>query len=79
MAKHAVPKRKTPKYRVRSRFSTFVRGVQTALKNRVNVTTCPDCGGARLSHHACPTCGKYNGRQVIDMGKKIDKITKIKA
>jgi len=30
-------------------------------------------------HTVCHTCGHYNGRQVIDMGKKVDKITKIKA
>ena len=25
------------------------------------------CGAARLSHRACPECGKYNGRVVIDV------------
>jgi large subunit ribosomal protein L32 len=26
-----------------------------------------DCGALRLSHRACPECGKYNGRVVIDI------------
>ena len=31
-----------------------------------NVTECPDCGEARLPHHACLECGTYRGRNVID-------------
>ena len=26
-----------------------------------------ECGAARLSHRACPSCGKYNGRVIIDI------------
>jgi large subunit ribosomal protein L32 len=26
---------------------------------------CPQCRQARLSHHACPNCGTYRGRQVL--------------
>ncbi len=79
MAKHAVPKKKTPKAKTRSRFSTFVRNTQKKLENRVKLVPCPNCGKMRLAHHACPQCGKYRGRSTIDMSKKIDKITKIKA
>ena len=28
--------------------------------------TC-ECGALRLSHRACPSCGKYNGKVVVDM------------
>ncbi|TSC85497.1 MAG: hypothetical protein G01um10148_883 [Parcubacteria group bacterium Gr01-1014_8] len=28
--------------------------------------TC-DCGAERLSHRACPSCGKYNGKVIIDV------------
>ncbi len=31
----------------------------------VQTTKCPDCGSPVLPHHACPTCGKYQGRAVI--------------
>ncbi len=26
-----------------------------------------ECGALKLSHRACPECGKYNGRIVIDV------------
>jgi large subunit ribosomal protein L32 len=29
------------------------------------VSTCSRCKQAKLPHVACPTCGTYNGRQVI--------------
>ena len=32
-----------------------------------NVTPCPQCGEAKLSHHACPSCGTYKGRTVIEI------------
>ena len=30
------------------------------------LSTC-ECGAQRISHRACPQCGKYNGRVVIDI------------
>jgi large subunit ribosomal protein L32 len=29
------------------------------------LTTCKQCGELRRSHHVCPNCGTYRGRQVI--------------
>lgn len=29
------------------------------------VSSCPQCGAAKLAHRACPECGYYNGRKVI--------------
>jgi len=26
-----------------------------------------ECGAARMSHRACPQCGKYNGKIIIDI------------
>ncbi len=26
-----------------------------------------ECGASRLSHRACPQCGKYNGKVIIDI------------
>jgi large subunit ribosomal protein L32 len=26
---------------------------------------CPQCHTTKLSHHACPGCGYYNGREAI--------------
>jgi large subunit ribosomal protein L32 len=31
----------------------------------VNVTSCPQCGEAKLHHRACPSCGTYKGRTAI--------------
>ncbi|HAR36110.1 MAG: 50S ribosomal protein L32 [Candidatus Saccharicenans sp.] len=27
---------------------------------------CPNCGSPKLPHRACPECGYYKGRQVIE-------------
>jgi large subunit ribosomal protein L32 len=37
---------------------------------RVGLTRCPQCAKAVLSHHVCPSCGFYRGRQVIEVVKK---------
>lgn len=29
------------------------------------LVACPQCKRPRLSHHACPSCGTYRGRQVF--------------
>lgn len=29
------------------------------------LATCSDCGAAKPAHIACPSCGTYNGRQVL--------------
>ncbi|HPD33312.1 MAG TPA: 50S ribosomal protein L32 [Bacteroidota bacterium] len=29
-------------------------------------TICPHCGARRLAHTACPECGYYNGRIIIE-------------
>ena len=28
---------------------------------------CPQCNSPKLPHHVCPTCGSYNGREVIEI------------
>jgi large subunit ribosomal protein L32 len=30
------------------------------------MSTCPSCGEIKLPHRACPSCGTYRGRQVIE-------------
>lgn len=30
---------------------------------------CPNCGEAKLPHRACPHCGQYRGRQVIEVAE----------
>ena len=31
---------------------------------------CPQCHSPKLPYHACPTCGTYNGREVIEIKSK---------
>jgi large subunit ribosomal protein L32 len=30
------------------------------------LSTCPNCGEAKLPHRACPSCGQYRGNQIIE-------------
>jgi len=34
---------------------------------------CKECGSPKGAHVVCPVCGKYKGRQVIDVHSKITK------
>ncbi len=53
-----VPKRKTSKSKRDKR--------RTHQKLAIpNLSACPQCGEAKLPHHACPSCGTYKGRTVI--------------
>jgi len=56
----ALPKRKKSKSRAQMRLSHNA-AIPPAL------VECPQCHAAILPHHACPTCGKYNGRDVIKL------------
>jgi large subunit ribosomal protein L32 len=62
----AVPKKKTTSRRSKLRQS------HDALK-AVNLSKCPKCGEAVMSHQACKTCGYYGDKKVIDVETKLDK------
>lgn len=49
----------------RNRSQTAKRRSHHALK-AVRATRC-ECGSLRLPHTACASCGKYNGKVVIDV------------
>lgn len=50
-----------------------------ALKAQ-SLSMCPDCQAKRLSHKVCANCGKYNGRQVLNvLAKTVKKEKKLKA
>ncbi|MDR0920660.1 MAG: 50S ribosomal protein L32 [Oscillospiraceae bacterium] len=57
----AVPKRKVSKARRDSRRSS-VQKLQP-----LNFAKCAECGALMIPHRVCKTCGKYNGRQILDM------------
>jgi len=48
-----------------------------ALK-KVNLIKCGKCGKSIKPHHACSNCGYYNGKEVIDVMKKLSKKERIK-
>ena len=49
----------------RNRSQTAKRRSHHAIAG-VRLSKC-DCGELRVSHRACPNCGKYNGKVVIDV------------
>jgi len=36
----------------------------------LNLVACRHCGEKKRSHHVCPSCGWYNGRQVIQIEER---------
>jgi large subunit ribosomal protein L32 len=79
MPKHPVPKKKTARATTKTRYSKFQALKRKQLENRVHLIKCPDCGAMKQLHHVCKECGKYKGREVLSLEKKIEKITKVKA
>jgi large subunit ribosomal protein L32 len=57
----AVPKKKTSKAKSRSRRASAWK-VSTPA-----VSTCPQCGQAKVAHTVCKNCGFYKGRQAIEV------------
>ncbi|MDP3684336.1 MAG: 50S ribosomal protein L32 [Ignavibacteria bacterium] len=52
------PKRKMSKTR-RDKRRTHYKAEAPALG------ACSNCGEMKLTHHACPSCGYYNGRSML--------------
>ncbi len=59
----AVPKRKTSKARRDKRRNNLWKLDTPAL------VRCSDCGAYKRPHRICTACGKYNGRQVIEVAE----------
>ncbi|CAM2826697.1 50S ribosomal protein L32 [Dellaglioa sp. BT-FLS60] len=54
----AVPARKTSKTRKRMRRTHYKLTVP-------GMSACPNCGELRKSHYVCPSCGFYDGKEVV--------------
>jgi len=79
MAKKSTPKKQTSNSQSKCRQKAFQNFARKRLLDSIRLTTCPKCKEAMPMHTVCHNCGEYNGRKVIDMQKKVDKITKVKA
>ena len=79
MSKRPTPKKQQSHAQTSRRFKTFQNNVRKRLTADANISECPKCHESKLPHHACPTCGSYNNRTVVDREKKMNKITKVKA
>lgn len=77
--KKPTPKRQACHSQTSRRYKAFKNFAQKRLAGSLHLTQCPHCLEAKLQHSACPACGKYEKRQVLNMEKKVDKITKVKA
>jgi len=56
----AVPKRKTSRANTRMRRSQWKTSAPTLV-------ACDRCRSPKLPHQACPTCGTYAKRQILDV------------
>jgi len=56
----AVPKRKHSRSRRDKRRTHFKLSMQTVVE-------CPHCHEPKLPHHVCPHCGRYKGREIIEV------------
>jgi len=65
-ANMGVPKHKRSKSRRdKTRMHIFIE--------QPTLTYCPKCGKPVLPHTACPNCGYYKGREVVDVLAKLEK------
>ncbi|MBA2451476.1 MAG: 50S ribosomal protein L32 [Chloroflexi bacterium] len=59
----ALPKKKVSRARRGSRRAHTHLATPTLMN-------CPQCGARKMTHHVCPTCGTYNGNQVLRIEDK---------
>jgi large subunit ribosomal protein L32 len=48
---------------------THMRRAHDSLKTQ-SLSVCPNCREMKLPHRACPHCGYYRGRQVVEIKKE---------
>lgn len=59
------PKKKISKTQSHKRHSTWKTINLKRLSKKYQTAKCPNCGANRLNHRVCPSCGYYNGKQVL--------------
>jgi len=55
----AVPKRKTSRTRRDTRRATHSLDAPSK-------SVCPQCHEPKLPHRVCPSCGYYNGKEIVE-------------
>lgn len=55
-----------------TRSHTANRRSHHALK-MASLSLCKDCGSPKAPHVICSVCGKYKGKQIVDVHTKISK------
>jgi large subunit ribosomal protein L32 len=55
----AVPKRKTGRAKTNSRRSSHILAAPAK-------SVCSQCNEPKLPHRVCPTCGYYNGKEIVE-------------
>ena len=58
----ATPKRKTSHARTAQRKAQWLSSLSAP-----SVTACLNCGETTLSHRACPSCGYYRKRKIVEI------------
>jgi large subunit ribosomal protein L32 len=59
----ALPKKKVSRSRRGHRRSHQRLALPTLM-------TCPECQARKMTHHVCPSCGTYNGNQILTIKEK---------
>lgn len=54
----AVPKRKTGRARTNARRSSH-------KLTATNASECPQCHELKMPHRVCPSCGYYDGKEIV--------------
>lgn len=79
MSKRPTPKKRASHAQTYRRYKIFQGNTQKKLSGAAHLTPCAKCKELKRQHAVCPACGDYAGKKMIDMNKKIEKITKVKA
>jgi len=79
MAKHPVPKKKVSNSRTAKRYASFALKKKKKIRGIVQIVKCKSCGNPMVNSRACLSCGNYRGRNIKDIKKAVEKITKVKA
>jgi len=66
----AVPVKKVSIAKKHQRTSTWRTLKIKKMMKKLNLVTCKNCGSKKMNHFVCPTCGYYNGKQVLTIKSK---------